>query len=729
MSETIHRTCHLCEACCGLEFQVDDDKILSVRPDKADFLSNGYACPKGISIAAVHEDPDRLRQPMRKQPNGEFQPISWEAALDEVCTRFKTIQAEHGRDSVAVYIGNPVVHDYGAILVRSGLLAALGTKNSYSAGTQDTSPRFATSYYLYGSSLTNPVPDLDRTDYFLCIGANPVVSNGSLLTAPGMKHRLRAIRERGGRIVMVDPRRTESADEADEHVAILPGGDLAFLLGMVRALIDDDLVDRDAVADLASDFAAIESRIRALEPEALAIASGISFETMRRLAREFVTAPTAAAYSRIGVCNNRYGTLASWATDLLNLAAGRIGKVGGSMFSTPAADISQLSKMPGMDGHDRWRSRVRGLPETLGDIPSACLAEEIETPGKGQVKAFLTYAGNPLLSAPNGKRLTKAIESLDFMVSVDIYINETTRHADLILPPGWALTEDHYDLLFAPVAVRNFARMSPPILKPEPGEKANWEILNDIAEGLGGGMLGVRPLDRMIAFARRLGFGLRPDHILDLMIRTGKHGDGLLPKPLRFGRFKNGLSLAKLRQRTHAVDLGALEPGVKRRILHRDRKIHIDAKPLMDAFDNWARDPLYGMPQEGELLLIGRRETRTNNSWMHNVPVLVSGKDRCVLLVHPDDAKEAGLSDGDQAILESRVHRAPVPIKISDQMRPGVVSLPHGWGHTPAAKTMRTAGIHPGVNVNDWSDDFETEAVVGQSILNGVPVRLSAISV
>jgi anaerobic selenocysteine-containing dehydrogenase len=727
MPEIVRRVCHLCEACCGLELHVEGDKILSVRPDAEDPFSAGYACPKGIAIAAVHDDPDRLRQPVRRTPAGDFEPVSWQEALSEATRGFRAVRRRHGRDALALYIGNPVVHDHAAALVRAGLIAAAGTRNCYSAGSQDTSPRFATSWYLYGSSFTTPIPDLETTDYLLCIGANPVVSNGSLLTAPNMRKRLRALRERGGRLVVVDPRRSETAREADEHVAILPGGDTSLLLGMLRVLLDEDRVDRAAIARLARGFGAVESRVRGLDPAALAAGCGVPFETIARLAREFAAATTSAAYSRIGVCNSRHGTLATWANDLLNLAAGRLGAPGGSMFTTPAVDPSRLSRLPGFDGHGRFRSRVRGLPETLGDLPSACLAEEIETAGTGQVRALLTYAGNPVLSVPNGQRLGAALGDLEFMVSVDIYLNETTRHADLVLPPAWALAEDHYDLLFAPVAVRNFARWSPPAVAPKHGERADWEILLALAEGLGGGLTGVRPLDALLRGAGRLGWRATPNHMLDLLLRTGSHGDGLLPRALRFGRFRDGLSLERLRGLPHGVDLGPLEPGVARRVLHRDRLVHVDAAPFLEAFDAWAQQPAAGAPGEGGLLLIGRRELRTNNSWMHNIPSLVSGRERCVLLVHPDDAARAGVEDGDTATLESRVHRGTVPVQISDEMRPGVVCLPHGWGHAAAARFLRTAGSRPGVSFNDWSDDAETEAIVGQSILNGVRVRLSAL--
>jgi len=725
-AQSFRRPCHLCEACCGLELLVEDGKVLSVRGDPDDPRSRGYACPKGVHLADVHDDPDRLRQPVRRTDAGDYEPVSWEAALAEATARLAAIRERHGADAVGLYVGNPIVHNHAAALVRAGLIAALGTRNCYSAGSQDTSPRFAASWHLYGSSFATPIPDIERTQHLLCIGANPIVSNGSLLTAPNMRARLRALRERGGRLVVVDPRRTETAREADLHVAILPGGDTALLLGMLRVLLDEDRVDRVAVERLARGFDAVAGRVRALDPAALARAAGVEFATIARLARDFVDAPSSVAYSRVGVCNSRFGTLATWAGDLLNLAAGRLGTPGGSMFTSPAADLSRMSRLPGFDGHGRFRSRVRGLPETLGDLPSACLAEEIETPGPGQIRGLLTYAGNPVLSTPNGRRLDRALQGLEFMVSVDLYVNETTRHADLILPPAWALAEEHYDLLFAPVAARNYARWSPPVIPRGADERHDWEILVALSEGLGGGMLGMGPVDALLRGLRRLGLRVTPDHLLDGLLRSGAHGDGWLPRPLRFGRFRHGLSLAELARHPHGVDLGPLEPGVARRVLHRDRRVHLDAPPFLEALDAWAESPAASAPAEGEVLLIGRREIRTNNSWMHNVPAMISGRDRCVLLVHPEDAARAGLRDGEEALLESRVHRGRVPIRVSDEMRPGVVSLPHGWGHAPAARFLRTAGSRPGVSFNDWSDDGVTESIVGQSILNGVPVRLSS---
>jgi anaerobic selenocysteine-containing dehydrogenase len=691
-----------------------------VRPDDADVFSHGYICPKGVATAAIHDDPDRLHQPLRRTASGGFEPIAWEDAMALAAQRLREIRARHGRDAVAIYYGNPLVHNHGALALRQGFLNAIGTRNCTSAGSQDTSPRFAASYYLYGSSWTIPVADVDRTDYLLCIGANPIVSQGSFLCAPNMRARLRAIRQRGGKVVVVDPRRSETAREADEHVAIRPGADAAFLFAMVRVLIDRGRVDREQVARLATGWAEIERRLEPFTLERAAHLSGVPAATIERLALELADAPTAVAYSRVGVCNNAFGTLATFATDLLNIAAGRLGAAGGSMFTSPAFDVARFTRLAGIDGHDRWRSRVRGLPETLGDLPASVLAEEMETPGPGQVRALVTFAGNPVLSTPNGPRLAAAIEKLEFMVSIDLYVNETTRHADLILPPASALADDHVDVLFPGTAVRNVVRWSPPVVEKVAGERADWQILLELSERLGGGPTGRPIVDRLLRYAKRLGVHWHPDRFVDLLLRTGPRGDRYLPG-------SRGLNLRKLRAATHGIDLGPLEPGVARRVLHRDRKVHLAAAPLLRAMDALAH-ALEPASNGFDLSLIGRRELRTNNSWMHNVPALVAGRDRCVLYVHPEDAARAGIADGTLAVLESRVHSGPLRVQVTDDMRPGVVSLPHGWGHAASAPWQSVAGSHPGVSINDWTDDQLVESVVGQSVLNGVPVRLRAMA-
>jgi anaerobic selenocysteine-containing dehydrogenase len=720
---TVLRACNLCEAGCGLRFEVEDNRILSVRPDEEDPHSQGYVCPKGMAIADVHHDPDRLRRPVRRGPDGRFHEISWEEAFTLTGSRLREIRARHGADAVAVYFGNPLVHNYSGIIMVGSLLSALGTRNRTSAGSQDTSPRFAASFYLYGNILVIPVPDVDRTDYFLCVGANPVVSQGSAMVTPNIRARLRAIRARGGKIVIVDPRFTETAKVADEHVFIRPSSDAAFLLAMLCVLIETQRIDRDAVRRITNGWEDVEARVRPFSPERTERFTGIPASVTRRLALEFADAKRGVVYTRVGTCNNAFGTLATWANDLLNIATGRLGVEGGAMFAQPALDAAQFVRLGGMNGHDRWRSRVRGLPETGCDLPASILAEEIETPGRGQVRAMVTVAGNPVLSTPNGGRLDRALEKIDFMASVDMYINETTRHADVILPPSWSLAEDHSEPVGPSVSLRNLVRWYPPVVQRKPGELADWQIILRLTEELGGGPTGMKWIDRALRVASWFGWRYDPQRTLDMLFRIGPHGDRYLP-------WKRGINLRKVKSSLYGLDLGPSRSGFRHRLQHKDGKIHLIAEPLVRALaelDRELDDRRGDANANGQLLLIGRRELRSNNSWMHNVPALVNGRPRCVLYVNPRDARLAGLRDSEPALLESRVHSGIVPVRVTDEVMPGVVSLPHGWGHAASAEWQSVAGVHAGVSVNEFTDDQRVESVVGQSILNGVPVRLRRV--
>ncbi|MGD9720874.1 MAG: molybdopterin-dependent oxidoreductase [Pirellulales bacterium] len=720
MTRTAFATCPLCEAMCGLKFEVDGQRVTAVAPDEHDVFSQGFICPKGAAITELHDDPDRLRTPVRRTSAGDFEPISWDEALALTADRLRGIKAQHGADATAIYIGNPVVHNHGVLALRNGLMRALGTHNSMSASSQDTAPRFAASYYLYGSSLSVPVPDIDRTHYFLCLGANPRVSNGSFMSAPNFRQRMKAIRDRGGRVVVVDPWRSETAREADEHLTILPGGDAAFLLALAHVLVAEGRTDRAGIEKMADGWPAIERALTAFSPERVERSVGIDAVTIRRIAHEFAAALTAVAYTRVGVCNAAHGTVASLATDVLNLVGGRLGRVGGSMFPTPALDLSPIMKSTKADGHGRWRSRVRGLPETLGDLPASILAEEIETPGAGQVRALVTFAGNPVLSTPNGRRLSAALAKLDFMVSVDMYVNETTRHADVILPPAGGMCDAHVDLIFTSTAVRNVVRWSPAVLPRPEGAWHDWQIILELIYRLGGGPLGMPALDWYYRWGRHVGIRWSPDATIGLLLRLGPYGDRFLP-------WSRGLNLKKLKAAPHGIDLGPLQEGIAQRVYHRGGRMQLAAAPLVRAVEALAAT-LDQPVADDALLLVGRRQLRSNNSWLHNLPSLVSGRERCVLLVHPQDAARAGINHGETALLENHVHRGQVTVHVTDEMRAGVVSLPHGWGHGEIARWQHTAGSHAGVSFNDWTDDQRVESVVGQSILNGVHVRLRALT-
>lgn len=718
MPTTHYRTCTLCEAMCGLVLETEGGRVVSTRGDAEDPFSRGHLCPKGVALGDVHADPERLRQPMRRTADG-WRPVSWDEALDEAAERLRAVQAAHGRDAVAVYQGNPTVHNYGSLLFAPGFVRALGTRNRFSATSVDQLPHHLAAYYMFGHQLLIPIPDLDRTDFFLVLGANPAVSNGSLMSAPDAAGRIKAIRRRGGTVVVIDPRRTETAALVDRHHFIRPGTDALLLLALLHVVFDERLEKPGRLTELADGLDAVRAMAADFPPERAAAVTGIGAEEIRGLARAFAAAPSAVCYGRCGVSTQEFGGLAHWLINLLNLVTGNLDRPGGAMFTTPAVDVL---KRTGRGSHGRFRSRVRGLPEFGGELPVATLAEEILTPGPGQVRALVTSAGNPVLSTPNGAQLDRALAGLDFMVSVDFYLNETTRHAHLILPPTGPLEHDHYDLVFYLLSVRNAARFSPAVFAAAPGALHDWQIFLGLQRRL---ERGTKARLRSAALGR-----LRPHGMLDLGLRTGPYGAGFRP-------FARGLSLRRLRKHPHGMDLGPLEPVLPARLFTKDGKIYAAPPLLLDDVARLRARLLDGAGEAGaaaaadggfDLLLIGRRQLRSNNSWMHNYPRLMKGRNRCTLLLHPADAAARGIAEGAPVRLSSVAGSVVVPAELSDEVMAGVVSLPHGFGHGRPGIGTAVAVAHPGASANDVTDDQFLDALTGNAALNGVPVRVEVVA-
>jgi anaerobic selenocysteine-containing dehydrogenase len=736
MEETHFRTCPLCEATCGLEITVRDDAVQRIRGDRADVFSHGFICPKGSTLKQLYEDPDRLRTPLIRRGEGHVE-ATWDEAFAEIDRRLTAIIAEHGPNSVGVYIGNPNVHALAPPFWIRPLLRALGSRNIFSASTVDQMPRHVSSGLMYGDPNAFVLPDLDRTDYLLMLGANPYESNGSLATAPDWPGRLEAIRTRGGRIVVVDPRRTRTAQASDEHLAIRPGTDALFLCALVHVIAAEGLVDTGASTPHLNGLDEALDAVADFTPEAVQERTGIAADVIRRIARELATAEHAVVYGRIGVHTVRHGTVASWATDLLTTITGNLDRPGGGMWGLGAHARSRPPE-GGRRGYGigRWHSRVSALPEVNGELPVAVLAEEIETEGPGQIRAMITIAGNPALTTPNSARLDAALASLELMVSVDIYLNETTRHADVILPVPSALEKSHYDVAFYNQSLRRIANWSPAVFTTEqPGDS---EVLGRLAlvlrgEGPNGdttvldeellmGILNSAVANRNANVYGRDAIELRQmvvgdspqDRIVDALLRTGPFGDG-------FGSASDGLTLALLQANPHGLDFGPLEPRLPSVLSTPSGKVELAPPAIIDA----ARSMLDESPEYEGLTLIGRRDVRSGNSWLHNVNVLMKGKERCTLLIHPGDADQRGLATGDVAVVESRVGRVTVPVEVSDEMRLGVVCLPYGWGHDAPGARLRVAQGRPGVNTNVLTDGAELDAVSGNAVLNGIPVSVS----
>ena len=720
------RTCPLCEATCGLEVEYVDDAVTKVRADAEDVFSRGFMCPKGVALKALHEDPDRVRVPLIKD-RGAFHEASYGEAFGLIEERLVPLLDRHGRDACAVYLGNPSVHNLGFLTHILLMLRALGTRNVFSGSTLDQYPKQLSAALMFGTHLSVPVPDLDRTDFLLMLGANPAASNGSLMTAPNVRGRLRAIKTRGGKVIVIDPRRTRTAADASEHLFIRPGTDPLLLMALINTIFADGLEQSTQHLNGVED---IRELSRDFTPARVTAATGIAAERITRLARELASAPSAAVYGRLGTTAQPFGAVCSWLIDVLNAITGNLDRPGGAMFATPAAGAPNTRGEPGRGtGVEvaRWRSRVRGLGEIFGELPAACMAEEIDTPGSGQVRALITIAGNPARSVPNSGRLTAALDSLELMVSIDPYLNETTRHADVILPVPTPLERSHYDLMLYAWAVRNVANYSPPVL-PRPSHMLDeWEIFLKLASIVGGqgADADVDALDTAVArraVAKAVGDPHGALHGQDgeqLLAQLAPRGpERLLDLALRTGPYR--LTLAELKDHPHGIDFGPLVPRLPEVLRTPSGKVELAPAPF--AADVQRLRAALDTPRNGSMLLIGRRDLRSNNSWMHNIELLVSGPDRCTVLVHPQDAERLGL--GALAKVSTGMGTIELPVQVTDEIMPGVISIPHGWGHDDPSTVLRVAAQHAGANSNLLADDQVVDPVSGNAVLNGIPVVL-----
>ncbi|MGW7629838.1 molybdopterin oxidoreductase family protein [Streptomyces griseoincarnatus] len=740
MSRTALRICPLCEATCGLVLTVDDGKVTGARGDRDDVFSKGFVCPKGAAFPEVDSDPDRLRTPLVRV-DGELREATWEEAFDAVAAGLRGTVDRYGPHAVGIVLGNPNVHTMAGALYPPLLIGGLGTHSLFTASTVDQMPKHVSSGLLFGDANLIPVPDLDRTDHLLLIGANPLESNGSLCTAPDFPGRLKALKARGGTLTVVDPRRTRTARLADRHLAVRPGTDALLLAAIARTLFDEDLADLGAAAPHIEGLAGLSDALADFTPEAVAGACDVDAAVIRTLARELAAAPTAAVYARIGSCTVPHGTLASWLVDVLNALTGNLDRPGGALFPQAATDRTPRPAGPGRGfALGRWHSRVSGHPEAKGELPLSALAEEIDTPTEegAPVRAVVAVGANPVLSAPDGDRLDKALASLDFMVSVDPYLNETSRHAHVVLPPPPPAQSPHHDFAFNTLAVRNQVRYTRPAVPLEPGRMAETEILARIVLAATG-MHGADPsaVDDLV-IRQTLGKAVRephspvhgrdpkelaglltgdngPERRLDMMLRLGPYGDG-------FGGDPDGLTLEKLLAHPHGIDLGPLRPRLPQPLKTRSGKVELLPGPIAADLPR-LRAALRDRPDG--LVLVGRRHLRSNNSWLHNVPALTGGSNRCTLHLHPDDAQRLGVRDGQPVRVKGAGGEVTVPAEVTDAVRRGVVSLPHGWGHDRPGTRTRHASANPGVNVNQLLDGSLLDPLSGNAVLNGVSVEVS----
>jgi anaerobic selenocysteine-containing dehydrogenase len=747
--EVHYRNCNLCEAMCGVAIEVEDRQIISIKGDKEDPFSKGHICPKALALKDFHEDPDRLRSPMLKTNEG-WKEVSWGKAYDFIASKVKQIQKAHGKDAIGVYTGNPNVHHHGNLLFGGVFLASLNTRNRFSATSNDQLPHMRVNLEMFGHQLLFPVPDIDHTDLFILVGSNPAASNGSLTTAPDYLGRLKNIRRRGGKVILIDPRKTETARVVDEHIHVRPGTDAFVFLAMLNTLFDEGLIETGRLKSNIDDIAQIQLLCSDFTPEYVSPITGLDADKIKSLARQLASTPRAALFGRMGTSTQEFGTLATWLIYVLNVVTNHLDERGGLMFNKPAADVIELAALAGQKGSvNQYQSRS-GLPEFSGELPASTMAEQIELPGDGQIKAMFVVAGNPILSSPNGERLSKAFESLELLVSLDSYMNETSSLADVILPSTSQLEQSHYDLVFNFLSVRNVAKFSPPLFDREKSARHDWEIMLELSRRLAGQGVRSRAQNEVIfQVLKRLG----PDGLLDIILRTGPYGTQI-PGTTQIGAFlidamqdlfggnhivrklvdmgpygapnrtlSKGLCTASLLNYPHGVDLGSLQSSLPDRLYTDNKRIKLaPASFLKDMSRLRKRGEQYLSVGNDELLMIGRRDVRSNNSWMHNLPRLVKGKNRCTALMHPADAKARGIQDGDEICISSQIGDIELAVELTSDLMEGVISVPHGFGHSGKDIRMEVAQRRPGVNVNAIIDDGFVDRLSGTSVLNGVAV-------
>ncbi len=713
--QIVQRQCPLCEAHCGIRVEVEDHRVLRIEGDPEDVLSRGYLCPKGTALKSLHEDPERLRTPL-KRVGEKFVEIGWDEALTYAGMRLREIRRRHGRDAVGAYLGNPTAHS-SAVFAVEALKRILRSKNIFSAASVDQFPQYLAAHLMFGDHTLLPLVDLDRTDHLLIIGANPAVSNGSITTMPDARTRLKAVRARGGRVVVVDPRRTETARLADQHVAVRPGSDVYLLLAMLHVLFAEGLTrcppwlaGVEEVRRLVADFPAAQAAGRC----------GIEAEVIDTLARDFAGAPSAVAYGRLGVCHTQDGTLAAWLITVLNAVTGNLDHPGGAMFATPPVDLGRVLRMIwGPSSHDSYRSRGADLPDLNGELPLAALSDEITRPGPRQLRGLIVCAGNPALSAPHARAVQEALSRLDFLVCVDLYLTETSRLADLVLPPVSQLERAELDVVFPAFSVRNNARWSPRAVEPPPEGREDWDIVLALATELFDGPAS-RVLRRAVAALLKV---VDAHRVVDALIFVGPQGPLSRDSSGR-RRGRRGLTAARVRRTPGGVDLGPLEPRLAKVIRTKDKQVRL-APPTLLASARALPVESAAVSSEFDLQLIGRRHLRSNNSWLHNVSAMVKGRDRCTALMHPQDVEARGLIGASSVRVTSRVGSIEVPLEVSEEIRPGVVSVPHGWGHDRPDTGWSTAKKHPGVNVNVIVDSAIVDRLSGNAAVNATRVRVT----
>ena len=722
--ETKTTFCRICEALCGLEVDVADGRVVDIRPDPAHVATGGFGCPKGLKQHRILGSPDRLRTPMKRE-GSSWREATWEEALADIGSRVKHLVGEHDPDAIAMYVGTAAGFSVLHPIFAQGFMDGIGSRSMYASATQDCANKFAVAREVYGFALTQPFPDIDRVKCLIVVGGNPVVSKWSFLQVPNPSRRIRDVAARGGRVWVVDPRRTETARVATDHVFIRPDTDPFFFLAFLNELIATGGVNHDRVARHMSGFEAIEALARPWTPERTEPVTRIPAATLREMVRSYREADGAALYCSTGVNMGRNGSLAFWLQEVINAVSGNLDRRGGTLVGNGIFDFARFGKNYGVMTK-RHASRLGGFTSVNDAFPGGMLADEILTPGPRQVRALFVTGGNPLITMPNSARLRDALRDLELLVCVDVFLNETASLAHWVLPATSPLQRPDLPFvfpLFLGMQARPYLQATEAVVPPDGLQRDEATIYLDLARACDVGLFGSKVARRAMELLSRLHARLHPERapgvpqewILSALLRLGGEGrfDALLGQ--RHGRLRPDHAGGDFLGKRCVTDDGRVQlaPPV---LLEQARKLEADFA-LEGAGD-------------ARLRLITRRAVTTHNSWTHNFEDFVSGgRDTNRLYVHPADAARLGIASGDYADVVSETATVRLPVDLLDDLQPGTVALPHGWGHQHAAGlgvASRTRGVNVNILAADGADRLER--VSGMAHLTGLPVEVRRAS-
>lgn len=719
--ETKPTFCRICEPACGLKVTTQGNRVLKIEADEDNVVTRGFVCSKGIRFKDVHESPDRLRHPI-KRVGDRWERISWEQAFQEIGEKVKGIRSRHGGESFAMYMGNPAGFSGTHPVFCQAFLAGLGSKHFYTPGSQDCNNKFAASQRMYGSPFVQPIPDFDNVDCFIIVGSNPAISHMSFINAARPVERLKALEEKGGKVYFVNPRRTESARRVGEQVFIRPGTDIWFLLAFLNELIASGGVQPSVVDKYMKGFDAVEQLVQPWTPERAERVTGIPAATLRAMVSRYSNAKGGALYCSTGVNQAQHSTLAYWILNVINCVSGNLDRRGGMLVSRGLVDLPKIAKKFGY-GDRTDRSRIGNFASVLDSFPAGILPDEIFTPGRGQVKALFVSAGNPVLSCANGTRMEKAIKQLELVVCIDLFRNETGNLADYVLPGLTWLERPDIPVGAAGLQTVPYIQWTDAMVQPDGEQQDEWWIYTELARACGVRLFGDKSFGGMLAHYYFM--ANRYVQKLPLLGNLLAFDPAHMQSAMLLGSLR--VKPAQMRSNPGAI---LLKPNLPKdflgsRVLTEDGKVDLAPAEYIEGAKMLESDFEREIAQRDQLRLISKRERFGHNSWMHNVQEFVFRNNTNFVYMHPDDAERCGLKDRELAEVRSATGNVTLPVKLTDDMMPRAIALPHGWGHQ-RADGLSVASRTTGVNANLLAPDgpASLERFAGMALMNGIPVEV-----